>query len=141
MSSYGRSRDQAREGAQGKTAYDFRDRLQPITGWSDDDLRQLPIWHGQEFDANEIYFNLNLPEVGPFRPSRGDRPLPGYLYVAKADVPDRLWLRLIDGWGTELQMGNLAPQPGAFGRQGRGIRVGYGSTGSEDAGGTPTESS
>lgn len=141
MGRYGSSRDEAREGTEGKTAYDFRDRLRSVTGWSEDDLRQLPIWQGQEFADGEVYFNLNLPERGPFRAGPADRPVDGYLYVAKGDVPDHVWLRLIDSWGTDLPMGNQAPKPGAFGQQGEGIRVGYSQSGSEDAGGTPTEPS
>ena len=39
------------------------ERLQSVTGWSDDDLRQLPIWEGDTFEPGETYFNLNLPEI------------------------------------------------------------------------------
>jgi len=120
-----------------KTAYDYRGRLQSVTGWSDDDLRRLPIYEGETFQEGEIYFNLNLPEVGPFRAERATRLVKGYLYVAKGDVPDHLWLRLIDGWGTDLPMGSQAPQPGAFGQDTHVIRTGYGSTGAEDAGQEP----
>ncbi len=108
-----------------KTAYDYRDRLQSVTGWSDDDLRMLPIYDRDQFEAGEIYFNLNLPERGPFRPNPYERPMKGYLYVAKGDVPDHVWLRLIDGWGTDLPMGNQAPKPGAFGQEGP-VRAGEG---------------
>ncbi len=107
----------------GKTAYDYRDRLQSITGWSDDDLRQLPIFDGETFRVGETYFNLNLPEVGPFRAEAADQKIQGYLYVAKADVPDHVWLRLVDAWGDDLKLGNAAPQPGAFGGEGE-VRVG-----------------
>ena len=120
------------------TAYDLRHRLGPITGWSDDDLRQLPIFQGDHLEAGETYFNLNLPEVGPFM-ARMDEDLdPGYLYVAKGSVPDEVWLRLIDAWGLDpemLQMGNAAPRPGAFdGQMGRRISTGYGAAGEENAG-------
>ena len=102
-----------------KTAYDYRERLQQILGWSDDDLRRMPIWEGEQFDPDETYFNLNTPAVGPFsgrkptieRPSAGDE----YLFVAKSDVPDHLWLRLVDGYGSNIRMGNQAPTIGAHG--------------------------
>jgi hypothetical protein len=139
MEETGRSREQESQAVERRTAYDYRDRLRAVTGWSDDDLRDLPIWQGEQFGDGEVYFNLNLPERGPFRGTPQDRPLKGYLYVAKGEVPDAVWLRLIDGWGTDLPMGSGAAHPGAFGWQGEGTRVGYGSTGSEDAGGTPTE--
>lgn len=124
---------------QRKTAYDYRERLQSVTGWSDDDLRRLPIYDRETFEEGEVYVNLNLPEIGPFRPGQFDRPVPGYLYIAKGEVPDHLWLRLVGSWGTDLPMGSQAPLPGAFGRDRHAIRTGYGSTGSEDAGQTPTE--
>jgi hypothetical protein len=116
------------------TAYDHRRRLRGATNWSDDDLRQLPIFTGEHFAAGELYINLNLPEVGPFRATESDNPYPGYLYVAKGSVPDHLWLRLIDSWGTEMKMGNYAPQPGAFGGHNPPMKTGYGSAGEENAG-------
>jgi hypothetical protein len=136
------SREDSRAGpgspAQHKTAYDYRDRLRSVTGWSDDDLQQLPIYDAETFAEGELYFNLNLPEVGPFRAGRTDRPVRGYLYVAKGQVPDHVWLRLIDGWGTDLPMGSQAPKPGAFGQDTHVIKTGYGSSGEEGAG-EPTE--
>ena len=117
-----------------RTAYDYRDRLRTITGWSDYDLQQLPIVQDGRMKAGETYFNLNLPEIGPFM-AQADEEFPtGYLFVAKGSVSDEVWLRLIDSWGTDLEMGNYAPQPGAFDGHSRQIKTGYGSSGREGAG-------
>ncbi len=128
-----------------KTAFDYRDRLQNVFGWSDDDLRRLPIWEGDRFEDGEVYFNLNMPEVGPFRPGSRDsfsqEPIRGYLYVAKGEVPDHVWLRLVDSWGSRVPMGNMAPKPGAFGReQHPEVRSGRSDTDSMSSGDATLES-
>jgi hypothetical protein len=134
MSKKTREERKSARGRRAPTAFDYRNRLGPITGWSDDDLRRLPIFEGDHFEAGETYFNLNLPEVGPFMAKFDEGIDPGYLFVAKGSVPDEVWLRLVDSWGTDLQMGNAAPQPGAFDGHSRRIKTGYGASGQEGAG-------
>lgn len=112
-----------------QTAYDLRDRLQWVTGWSDEDLQAIPIFQGEEFVPGEVYFNLDLPERGMFIARGEEFRNPGAHYVAKSQVPPNLWRRLITAWGEDgFLKGALAPHPGAFG-QGGPVADSHGGTG------------
>lgn len=98
------------------TAYDFRDELQGIFGWTDDELRQLPIVYGAELAAGEVYIDLDHPEQGEFRATDEATINPGCRYVPKRAVPEGAWYRLATSMGQgEIPSGNAAPTPGAFG--------------------------
>lgn len=78
------------------TAYECRDRLPELDAWmSDDDLKRVPIWKGNRFERGQTYFDLTNPERGPFA-TTGDEGQPtNFTYVCRADVPEKMWARLI----------------------------------------------
>jgi hypothetical protein len=61
---------------------------------SDDDLKQVPIWHGTRFQAGQEYFDLDNPARGPFVADGDEHPPTDYTYTARAEVPERIWARL-----------------------------------------------
>jgi len=98
------------------TAYDFRDELQGIFGWTDDELRQLRIVYGAELAAGEVYLDLDHPEQGEFRATAEATVNPGCRYVPKRAVPEDLWYRVATSIGQgEIPHGAAAATPGAFG--------------------------
>jgi hypothetical protein len=125
-----------------ETAFDYRDQLQPMMGWADQELRSLPIWRGDRFEPGEIYFNLMHPEDGAFRASGTETVLLDSLYIRKSDISEDLWSRTVSAIGQEeVVSGNFAPEPGAFGREGaENIAPSRGGTGASDLS-PPTDTS
>src|SRR5438094_321863 len=77
------------------TAYECRDRLPGLSSWmSDDELKQVTIWHGTCFEAGQEYFDLDNPSRGPFVATGDERPPTHHSYTCRAEVPERVWARL-----------------------------------------------
>ena len=77
------------------SAYDCRDRLPALSAWmSDDDLKQVELWHGTRFEAGQEYFDLDNPARGPFVATGDEHPPTDHTYTARANVPERIWARL-----------------------------------------------
>lgn len=99
------------------TAYDFRDELQGMLGWSDDELGELPVVYGSKVKSGEVYLDLDHPERGEFRASAEATINAGCRYVPKKGVAEATWYRLAASLGRgEIPHGNAAPTPGAFGQ-------------------------
>ncbi len=84
------------------TAYEAREALPELSAWmTDDDLKLLPIWKGSRFEAGEQYFNLDNPSRGPFVAGGGEAPPKDATYVARNEVPENVWLKLVT-WGQPI---------------------------------------
>ncbi len=84
------------------TAYDAREALPDLSAWmTDDDMKLLPIWKGTRFESGQHYFDLDNPSRGPFV-AGGDEPPPKDLtYVARNEVPENVWMKLMT-WGQPI---------------------------------------
>jgi len=84
---------------------------------SDDDLKQVPIWHGRRFQAGQEYFDLDNPARGPFVATGDEHAPTHHTYIARADVPERIWARLVtwDQLVSESQAQALDTQARMFG--------------------------
>lgn len=78
------------------TAYEAREELPELSAWmTDDDLKLIPIWKGTRFETGQQYFDLDNPGRGPFV-ADGDEATPkDRTYVARNDVPENVWMKLI----------------------------------------------
>ena len=78
------------------TAYECRDRLPDLSAWmSDDELKEVTIWHGRRFVAGQEYFDLDNPARGPFV-ATGDEHRPmDRTYTSRNEVPERVWASLV----------------------------------------------
>ena len=78
------------------TAYDCRDQLPELSSWMDDDmLKQLTLWRGGRFQADEEYFDLDNPERGPFVATGDEGPITDHTYVARREVAEPAWRQLV----------------------------------------------
>lgn len=78
------------------TAFDIKEAHDQFRGYSDDELRRLPIMPaGSRLEQDAVYFDLKHPSRGEIH-ARGDMSAgPDDLLVPKAEVPYPLWNRLI----------------------------------------------
>lgn len=78
------------------TAYECRDQLPALGAWmGDENLKLLPIWRGVRFAPNEVYFDLDHPERGPFAATGDERPIGDHTYTRHLDMPEQVWAQLI----------------------------------------------
>ncbi len=82
------------EGA--RSAYDAKDVHRALTGFPDDELKQIPVLPtGARLDQGATYFDLHHPEAGEIA-ARGDQEAGAdNWFVPKRAVEARLWNRLI----------------------------------------------
>ena len=77
------------------SAYDCRARFPALSAWmSDDDLKQVEIWHGARFETGQEYFDLDNPARGPFVATGDEHRPTDHTYVTRANLPERIWARL-----------------------------------------------
>lgn len=79
-----------------RTAYEHKGAHRSLEGFSDDELRHIPILPGGErLRQGAVYIDLNAPRCEEFK-ARGDMAAgPDNLYVAKDEVDYQLWNRLL----------------------------------------------
>lgn len=123
-----------RQSTGGKTAFDYRGRLQRQTGFTDQDLKSLPVWDGDRFDEGEQYVNLAALDRGAFRATVHDFVNPDGVYVRKSDVAGDVWSRIITGSNrNNVPAGDTSYVEGAFGKEGSDqINVSQGGSGAAD---------
>ena len=79
-----------------RTAYECRDRLPELSAWmSDDELKEVTIWHGTRFVAGQEYFDLDNPARGAFVATGEEHPPTHHTYTSRNGVPERVWARLV----------------------------------------------
>jgi hypothetical protein len=101
----GGKRHQADEGA--PTAYEHKGASALLAGFSDDELRAIPIVPtGDRLKQGAVYLDLLSPDEGELK-ARGDQEAgPEQLYVAKSEVDYQLWNRLI-GVDNPIRTGEI----------------------------------
>jgi hypothetical protein len=78
------------------TAFDLKDLHRLLGGFTDDELRQIPVVpEGTHLKDGHVYINLRDPARPELRVTGDMKAGPDSRYVAKADVEYRLWNRLI----------------------------------------------
>ena len=103
------------------TAYDCRDQLPELSSWMDDDmLKQLTLWRGGRFQADEEYFDLDNPERGPFVATGDEAPPSDLTYVARNEVPEQVWLKLVT-WGQPVDESQAQAIQGLSDQLGTGL--------------------
>ncbi len=84
------------------TAYEAREALPELSAWmTDDDMKLLPIWKGSRFEAGQEYFDLDNPARGAFVADGDEAPPKDRTYVARNEVPEHVWAKLIT-WGQPV---------------------------------------
>lgn len=79
-----------------KTAYDVKGVHDAFDGWSDDDLKQIPILpEGSRLEQGATYIDLKLFEPREFSARADMSATSDNWYVLKSSVPYPLWNRLI----------------------------------------------
>jgi hypothetical protein len=78
------------------TAYDVKDVHRALSGFSDDDLKQIPIVPtGTHLDQGATYIDLAEEPVVEVKVNAGVVARAGHYYVPKNRVPYTIWNRLI----------------------------------------------
>jgi len=78
------------------TAYDAREYLPELAAWmSDDALRLLRIYRGARFERDQMYFDLDNPERGPFVATGEEGPITDHTYVCRAETTEDVWSQLV----------------------------------------------
>lgn len=94
--------ERKRELRQYSTAYDAREELPELSAWmTDDDMKLLPISKGTRFEAGAQYFDLDNPSRGPFVADGDEAPPKDLTYVARNEVPEHVWMKLMT-WGRPI---------------------------------------
>lgn len=77
------------------TAYDLKDIHQQFHGFTDDELKRVPVLApGTRLEQGAVYVDLQDPELKEFK-ARGDMQAgPNNWYVPKSEVDYQLWNRL-----------------------------------------------
>ena len=78
------------------TAYDIKDIHQQFHGFTDDELKRIPVLApGTRLEQGAVYVDLQDPQLKEFK-ARGDMAAePKNQYVPKSEVDYQLWNRLI----------------------------------------------
>ncbi len=78
-----------------RTAFDAREVHRLLDGFSDDQLKQLPIMPaGSRLEQDATYIDLADPSRREFRATSGMEARPGQFLVPKSEVDYQLWNRL-----------------------------------------------
>ncbi len=84
-----------REDARARTAFDVKEAQRQLPGWSDDDLRLIPLLPaGNPLEPGATFVDLRDPARREFKATGEMRVPDGGLYVPRSEVPDQLWNRL-----------------------------------------------
>jgi hypothetical protein len=79
-----------------RTAYDVKEARHQLVGWSDDELRQIPLMPvGVRLEPGAIYVDLREPARREFTATAEMRVPTDGLYVPKSEVDRRAWYRLL----------------------------------------------
>lgn len=79
-----------------RTAYEIKDIHRQFHGFSDDELRRVPIVEpGSRLKQGATYVDLQDVQLGEFTASGNQSAETGHWYVAKSEVDYQLWNRLI----------------------------------------------
>lgn len=79
-----------------RTAYDVREAHRQLVGWTDDDLKQIPLMPmGARLDEGATYVDLRDPARREFTATAEMRVPPDGLYVPRSGVDHRTWVRLL----------------------------------------------
>ncbi|MBI4497650.1 MAG: hypothetical protein HY689_07125 [Chloroflexi bacterium] len=79
-----------------KTAWDLRLRFDWLQAFNDDELRRISLCREDtELQPGEHYFDISHPEQGIIRVEQAQPATQGACLVAKSDVPDELWHKLL----------------------------------------------
>ncbi|MFN2563515.1 MAG: hypothetical protein ABR499_00720 [Gemmatimonadaceae bacterium] len=82
--------------AQVQTAYDVKEIHRSLSGFSDDDLKQIPILpEGTRLEQGATYIDLAEERPSEVKVNAGVIARAGHYYVPKNRVPYMLWNRLI----------------------------------------------
>lgn len=80
----------------GHTAYDVKGAHNALDGFTDDDLKQIPIMPaGSRLEQGATYIDLRTPQPREFTATGGMEATEGHWFVPKSDVPYTIWNRLI----------------------------------------------
>jgi hypothetical protein len=83
-------------GHHSRTAYDVKEARHQLVGWSDDDLRQIPLLPaGARLEAGAIYVDLREPARREFTATADMQVPTDGLYVPRSEVDHRAWTRLL----------------------------------------------
>jgi hypothetical protein len=79
-----------------RTAYDVKEARLQLVGWTDDELKQIPLMPvGARLEPGAIYVDLREPARHEFT-ATGDMLVPtDGLYVPRSEVDYRAWIRLL----------------------------------------------
>jgi hypothetical protein len=103
------------------TAYEAREALPELSAWmTDDDMKLLPIWKGTRFETGEQYFDLDNPGRGPFVADGDEAPPKYHTYVARNEVPEQVWMKLIT-WGQPIDESQAQAMQGLADQLGVGL--------------------
>jgi len=79
-----------------RTAFDDKEAHRQLVGWSDDDLKQIPLLPaGSRLEQGATYLDLCDPARREFTATGDMRVRPDGLYVPKTEVHYHLWNRLL----------------------------------------------
>lgn len=94
-----------RESSRSRTACDDKEAQRQLPGWSDEDLKQIPLLPtGIPLEQGPTYVDLRDPARREFTATGEMRVPDNGLYVPRSEVPDQLWNRLL-GVRTLERMG------------------------------------
>ncbi len=103
------------------TAYDAREALPELSAWmTDDDMKLLPIWKGTRFESGQQYFDLDNPSRGPFVAGGDEAPPKDLTYVARDEVPENVWMKLMT-WGQPIDESQAQAIQGLADQLGMGL--------------------
>ena len=95
-----------------RTAYDVKEARHQLVGWSDDELRQIPLMPvGARLEPGAIYVDLREPARREFAATPDMQVPADGLYVPKSAVDHRVWNRLLGVRTAERIMVNSGPWP------------------------------
>jgi hypothetical protein len=83
-------------GHHSRSAYDVKEARHQLVGWSDDELRQIPLLPvGTRLEAGAIYVDLREPARREFTATADMQVPTDGLYVPRSEVDHRAWNRLL----------------------------------------------
>jgi hypothetical protein len=90
-----------------RNAYEHKGMHRQITGFTDDELKRIPIVpEGERLQQGATYVDFQDPELREFT-ARGDQSAgPDNLYIPKSEVDYQLWNRLVGLDGNPERVGD-----------------------------------